>query len=159
MRLIRASVADIPRIMECAREFTHTLAAELNEAHYQRVWEGILERDAGVIFLLETDAGQIAGGLGGVKSQCFLSGQCMAVELFWYCKEEHRRGTWPIRLLREFERWAAQSGCEFCHMIHMEGSMPEHLKSLYARLGYTLLETTHRKRLPPAGGYDTLKSQ
>lgn len=148
MKLIKAGVDDVPRIMECAREFTSVIPdCQLDEAHYAESWRGFLNAGNGVILLLETAVGQVAGGLGGIVHPDLLSGKLNAVELFWYVKPEYRGGTWPVRLLREFEVWAATRGCDQVCMIHMECSMPARLKEFYLRSGYQLIETVYRKNL------------
>jgi GNAT superfamily N-acetyltransferase len=134
--------------MECAREFTSIIPdCPLNAAHYGDVWRGFLNADIGAIFLLEDDNGNVVGGIGGVRHPDLLTGRVMAVEMFWYVREAHRMGMWPVRLLVEYERWAKSVGCYDVAMIHMECSMPERLKEFYTRRGYRLFETIYRKVL------------
>jgi GNAT superfamily N-acetyltransferase len=151
MRIVRAQLQDVPRIMECARQFTAILPdCTLDEAHYGNLWRRVIEAGAGAIFLLETDEGGVAGGIGGICTPDILTGQLVAVELFWYVQPEHRHGLFPVRLLREYERWASGQGCVHVSMIYMEASMPERMKEFYERSGYRLLETVYRKRLKGA---------
>jgi GNAT superfamily N-acetyltransferase len=146
MRIFKAQLEDITRIMECAREFCAVLGHELNELHYANFWLFKISDHDGVIFLLEHE-GEVVGGIGGIKSSQPLSGKLVAVELFWYVKEKYRNGLWPMRLLSEFERWSEECGCESISMIHMEKSMPDHLKKVYQRMGYELIETVHSKSI------------
>ncbi len=146
MRLFQATVEDVPRIMECAREFCELLQQKLDETHYQSVWQAALSVGSGVIFLLE-DEGNIVGGLGGIKFVEDLSGELYAVEKFWYLKPQFRGGSWAVRLLREFEVWAAIQHCHEVCMVHMERSMPEDLRAFYSRAGFVPFETFYRKRL------------
>lgn len=147
MKLIRANVKDVPRIMECAREFTSLIPdCPLNEGHYSRQWTKFIEHGAGAIFLLEVED-LIAGGIGGVCHPDLLSGRMQAIELFWYVKTEYRNGMWPFRLLKEFEVWAVGMKCSHVSMIHMECSMPERLKDFYVGQNYSKFETVYRKAL------------
>lgn len=143
--------------MDCAREFTSVIPdCPLNERHYEAAWKQFLGSGAGVIFLLEEDKPltanyepKVLGGIGGICHPDLLTGRLTAVELFWYVKPEHRKGIWPVRLLKAFEKWAALMRCHEVAMIHMECSMPERLKEFYQRRGYTLFETMYRKRITP----------
>lgn len=144
MRIFKAAIIDIPRIMECAREFCAVLGHDFDEASYHKFWIKTIFDGNGDIFLLEHEGG-VVGGIGGIKSGQPLSGKLVAVELFWYVKEQYRHGLWPMRLLSEFERWSEECGCESINMIHMEKSMPDHLKKVYQRMGYELIETVHSK--------------
>lgn len=147
MRIIKAKLSDIPRILECAREFCSIIPdCNLNERHYVDCWSDYLSSNIGVIFLMESE-GAIMGGIGGVAYPDLLTGSKIAVELFWYAKEECRKTMWPIRLLKEFEVWAKMCYCTHVSMIHMECSMPKEVASLYQRMGYTLFETIYRKKL------------
>lgn len=146
MKLFKASLEDVPRIMDCAREFTSILACPINEAHYAECWIGFIKSGAGAMFLLE-DEGAVVGGIGGIRHPDLLSGEACAVELFWYVKPKYRRGTMPVRLLTEFERWAQEGGCRTVAMVHMQDSMPEALGAFYERHGYELYETMYRKQL------------
>jgi GNAT superfamily N-acetyltransferase len=147
VRLFQATIDDIPRIMDCAREFTSIIPdCPLNEAHYEAEWRKFFNSGNGVIYLMEHE-GEIAGGIGGIKCPDLLTGRASAIELFWYVKPEFRSGTWPVRLLREFEQWAVMRGCHEISMIHMECSMPERMKEFYTRNGYELFETMYRKRI------------
>jgi GNAT superfamily N-acetyltransferase len=147
MRIFQAVVEDVPRILECARQFTSIIPdCPLDEKHYVAAWREFLQSRVGVIFLMEQD-GKICGGLGGACHPELLTGHKIAVELFWYVQPEHRGGTHPIRLLHEFETWATAQGCRSVSMIHMECSMPGTMKQMYTRLGYELFETIYRKTL------------
>lgn len=147
MRIITATVEDVPRIMECARQFCAVLKHPLNEKHYGQFWERALTCVQGNIFLLEDDSGNVAGGIGGLTHPDLLSGQLCAVELFWYVKPEFRKGLWPVRLLKEFERWAEKSGCRTVAMVYMQDSQPEKMKEFYERSGYRLQESHYIKNL------------
>lgn len=117
-----------------------------NEAHYQKAWENYFRLGIGVIFLAE-NAGEILGGIGGVKFQEDLSGEWYAVEKFWYMKPEYRKSSAGIKLLRSFERWAVANGCEYSAMIDLQCSMVDKIDVFYERDGYKLLEKHHVKRV------------
>jgi hypothetical protein len=148
MKITRAKLEDVPRIIECAREFTSKIPdCPLDDIHYVTQWNHFINNNIGVIFLLEDQTSAVLGGIGGLMHPDLLTGRKTAVELFWYIKEEHRRGTWPVRLLKEFEAWAKAGHCYDVAMIHMECSMPDRLKEFYGRRGYRLFETMYRKVL------------
>jgi len=148
MKIVQATVEDIPRIMECARLFTRELPdCTLNEMHYASQWTRFLEEGYGVIFLMVDEADYVAGGIGGICNPDLITGLKEAVELFWYVKPEHRGCMDSVRMLKRFETWASQQGCCHVSMIHMESSMPVKLKQFYGHRGYSLLETVYRKSL------------
>jgi GNAT superfamily N-acetyltransferase len=150
VRITAATIDDVPRILECAREFTAILPdCPLDESHYSQFWRGALQSRAGIILLLEEDDGRVVGGIGGMIHPDLLTGRLCAVELFWYVKREHRRGLWPVRLLKGFEVWARRRGCATVAMIYMQASMPERMKGFYEQAGYSLYECGYRKVLCP----------
>jgi hypothetical protein len=144
MRIERAQMKDVPRIMDCARQFCAILNWKLNESHYGDVWARLLSGGSGAIFLL-TEGEEVMGGIGGMKHADLLSGELCAVELFWYIQPKYRAGMWSVRLVKLFEKWAEQNGCHHCNMVIMEGSMPDKLDSFYQRMGYRKTESVYQK--------------
>lgn len=148
MRIVRADASDVPFIMECAREFTSIIPdCPLDARHYESAWWNFITDEKGAIYLLMDDSGNVAGGIGGIWNHDLLTARRMAIELFWYVKPGYRKGVWPIKLLKAFEGWAVENKCQHVAMIHMECSMPDEMKSIYGRLGYSLFETMYRKKL------------
>ncbi len=146
MTPFRAQLKDVPRILECARQFTSLLGIPLDEAAYTQFWRQNLLSGGGAIWLLEADA-VVVGGIGGILKRNPLTGLISAVESFWYVKPEYRGGLSAIRLHACFERWAEEQGADDVNMIFMEKSMPEAVRSYYQKVGYELLETVYTKAL------------
>ena len=147
MRIVRALPSDVPRFMECAREFTQLLGTPLNEHHYGEAWRKQLVAGTGVVLMIVDEQDRVCGGIGGIRTIDFLSGEPQAVELFWYVKEDYRKGLLPVRLLTGFEQWAKEQGCVHVCMIYMEKSQPQKMKTFYERKQYALLESVYRKKL------------
>ena len=102
-------------------------------------WTSFLQAGLGVIFILD----DFAGALGAVKMSDPNSGELTATEIFWFTKQSARgRG---LRLLRAFEQWAKRAGCIRLTVAHMADSMPEKVKHVYERRGYSLFETHYAK--------------
>ncbi len=147
MQPFRATLKDVPRILVCAREFTALLGIKLNEPHYVAYWRQNLLSGCGAMFLLEHER-LVVGGIGGTLIQQPLTGDKVAVEAFWYVKEEQRGGSASLRLHSAFEEWGWSEGADSVAMIFMEASMPQRLKGYYQRRGYDLLETVWQKKRP-----------
>ncbi len=70
-----------------------------------------------------------------------------ATEIAWWVNPDHRSGRNGIGLLRHIERLAKEAGVRYFNMAYMESSMPEEIKSIYERLGYSRLEVIYCKEL------------
>lgn len=146
MKIIEATIDDVPRILECAKLFCDVLKWPLNEDYYAMFWKSALASHSGVIFLL-VDGAEVLGGIGGIAKRDLLSGEVNAIELFWYIKPEHRHGVWSVKLLKSFEQWAARQNCKRVSMVLMADSMADRLTEFYTRAGYRHLETVYSKEI------------
>lgn len=99
------------------------------------------------LWVIETEDNEIVGVLGGLCTPMFFSEEKVAIEAFWYVREDHRHGTGGFRLLEEFERWAKNVGAQYVHLAFMNKIHPEKMSEFYERRGYTKLETIYRKTL------------
>jgi hypothetical protein len=139
----RALPEDVSLIAPCARLFCETLQWPLNEENFLAGIRAYVESGNGAVFLLMSDAGEVAGGIGGGINTEPMSGRTIAVESFWYVRKEHRVGTGPMRLVMLFQKWAKEKGATHCCMLAMAKSNPDEMDRLYRRMGYEKLETTY----------------
>jgi len=72
----------------------------------------------------------------------------LAVELAWWVEPSHRQGGAGIKLLRQFEQWAAETGSIGIVLSDIVGDDGEsRIGDLVARAGYQLIERSHFKWL------------
>jgi GNAT superfamily N-acetyltransferase len=154
MKLFKAKVEDVPRMMKCARLCCEEHGAEvvgghLDAEHYQHTWENMIAGGTGVMFLYE-DNGKVVGGIGGAKYPALLSGKMRASQLFIYILPEYRGAMLSVRrLMKSLEIWAVENGCSDVVMPLLE-TMPRRTQSVYVRFGYKLMEMLYRKPLEVA---------
>lgn len=92
------------------------------------------------VLVLESDA-VVIGMIGYLIQPHFISGELMAGEVFWWVRPEYRgKGR---MLLAEAEKRARAEGAKAMQMI----APNERVSKLYARIGYTPIETIHQKQL------------
>ncbi len=133
-------------ILECARRYCSVIPwVQFNEEHYFKAWYQILASGEGAVFALEAD-GRCLGGVGGTVVKLPLTGKIAALEMFWYVLPEYR-GSGGVRLLKRFEDWAREQGCEEIEMVLLECSMADKLDRFYQRSGYAPTERHYRKEL------------
>lgn len=92
-----------------------------------------------VVFLYE-DKGMLAAFI-----QPFILGKTLAAtELAWWVEPEYRMSSIGLTLVKTYEEWAQQKGCE---IISMACYANNNLGPFYERLGYSLNELGYIKCL------------
>lgn len=146
--MIRAATGnDLPAINEMFREFWSHSAYKVPFKDGSPDVYARLALDCGLLFIAERDGEVIGFSAGALASLMGNDDYVMGTELGWWVNPECRGGREGIQLLDALESGARDAGCTFWHMIFMESSMPETIKGIYERRGYTLHETTYCKRL------------
>jgi len=112
---------------------------------FKRNWSMILGRNMGAMWIIRN--GKIQGALGAIMHPDINDDQPVAQETFWFVAPEYRGGTMGIRLLNEFETWAAFHGAKRIISAHLTTSMPEKVARVFQRRGYYPAETVHIKVL------------
>jgi GNAT superfamily N-acetyltransferase len=108
---------------------------------FRRTWESLIDSGFGVL-LVQDD---FHGMLGAMAYPDPNSGETIATEMFWWVDPQHRgKGQ---ELLSAYEQWASAVGATKAIMVHLSDSMPERLKMLYKRKGYSEMETHYVKDL------------
>lgn len=99
------------------------------------------------VVLVALDGAAIVGGIMGVlRGPWFAPSAPCAIELAWWV-DPHARGTAGVRLYRAFESWAHEQGAIAVVMSDLVVGGDSPAAMLYDRLGYTLAERSHVKRL------------
>lgn len=138
---------DLPRIVEMAREFwSHTIYDE--EYCPDTVYVmAELSLNQGLLSVLEVDG--IARGFAcGIKGPLLANSEVFTgTELAWWVDPEYRQGKNGIGLMEHLENQAKEVGIKYWNMAYMESSMPEVIKGIYKKMGYTKVESTYMKVL------------
>ncbi len=131
----RATVADLPRIMDLGADFlaySPHRDIELDRDAFAAFSTGLIEK--GVIFL--SDEGMIGGFLSPAY---FNPAYVMAVELFWWAASE---GT-SLRLA--FEGWAKDSGARRIVFTGLVDDRERGIRRVFSRAGYAPVEMSFVK--------------
>lgn len=143
----QAFVDDLASLVPMGKSFSlESKFVKFNEDVFLGTWERLIGTGNGVVFVAESDSGEIIGGIGLLRFASPHSGELTAMELFWYVSPEFR-GDAGIRLLAQAEKWAKRSGCISMMMIHLADCMPDKIKGIYTKNGYDLMETHWVKEL------------
>lgn len=139
-----ATIEDIPALSECAENF-HAECPDTYSYDRGRVEDMmracILSGDR-CVFVIDVD-GRAVGGIIGMLSLLWTSGEFVASELAWFTNKEHR-GAGGLKLLRAYEDWAESKDVDLIIVADIAGVT--NLSPLYERRGYTRAETTYSKR-------------
>lgn len=111
---------------------------------FKRNWAMILGNQMGALWVIR-EADKILGALGAILHPDINDGEPVAQETFWFVSPEHRGGTTGIRLLNEFETWAAMHGAKRIMVEHLWACMPAKVAKIFERRGYNGVATVHMK--------------
>jgi len=142
-----ATIEDLPKLFHLADEFysSSKFLVDFNRDVFSRSWQTFMKQEFGTIFLLVHEE-QIRGALGAFKYSDPNNGHKIAAECFWFVDPSYRgKG---LQLLKRFESWANQEGCEQIHLVHLMDSMPEKLSKVYQHFGYHPAEILYTKEIP-----------
>lgn len=108
----------------------------------------MVEFSHGQGLLLVADDDGIQGFIGAVKA--FLLGSTAektATEWAWWVNPEKRGKMYGVGLVSALERLCIEQEVKYLNLAFMQSSMPEKVKDLYDKLGYSLEETVYTKVL------------
>lgn len=139
MTIRRATVEDMPRILELGAEFLAVgpyAWVPLDLDAFAGFAAAMIER--GVIILADD------GMIGGCLSPFYFNPSVvMAAELFWYSPKHGRE------LRAALEEWAKEQGCVALTCSGLANEREATIRRLYERAGYTATEVAFVKRFAP----------
>ena len=147
-----ATIEDIPNIVQCMRRFydgSDYVKTGLNfdVDSVTRFCSSIISNDNACLIISEKN-GSVVGFITGVVSPWSLdNSQILASELGWWIDLDHRGGTDSVRLLKEYEKWAANKGASRCMMAHLENDRSTRMERFYEKVGYHKAESHYMKGL------------
>lgn len=148
MMLRKVEFDELHKIEEIAHEFYSStdMLNGFDLGAFMETWTTIYMHNMGIVYgLFDNSAGELYGVIGGIKFQDPNSYAVLAQEMFWYVKKD-RRGA-GLALLKRFEQWAREEGCSGVIMVHLSDLMPDVVKNIYEKCGYSQTETAYRKEL------------
>ena len=138
---------DLDSIVNMAEEFwKHTIYDEpFCDESVKKM--ALMCMSQGLLSVLEI-AGKVVGFACGLKGALLGNNSVTSgSELAWWVDEDHRQGKNGIALLRHIEGLAKDAGIKHWNMAYMESSMPESIKTIYERMGYTKTEIIYSRVL------------
>lgn len=142
-RIRPATPADIPAMLRMGRDFVDTgVGVPFDPAFAEAALRAHLAEPGRLSLLLDID-GCVGGMLCAAAVASPLAPVRLAQELvFWI--DPDARGPWAMRMIRDYEYWAAEQGCAVAALVARPGSPAGRL---YLRRGYALAETHYAKDL------------
>ena len=139
-----ATADDLADIVEMGRRF-HAFSGERVPYDDGSAWVSA-QNVMAMGFVLIAEAEGVPVGMIGVAivPLFFNFAESMAQELMWWVDEDERGTGAALRLVRAAEHEARNRGASRMHMLRLPNS-PEHVGTLYDRLGYRLGEIAHVK--------------
>lgn len=117
----------------------------LNFNHFCITWNSFIKAGIGIV-LVNDIAGEQNGIIGGLISQCFMTGDLIATECFWWIAPELRDSSPAgMRLFMKWESLVKERGVKRIYVGNLHAVNHDKMQDLYARLGYKPLETHYVK--------------
>lgn len=147
MSVRTATPEDIYDLMPLVKKFWRE--GNYQNLHYDseyisQMYRSHLENPNMEVFLWETD-GEVKGMLIACKMPQAFSTKPAAYEIAWYVSPEARGGSAAMRLLKAYETWAKEQGCDFMNMSRIEGVEDEKVHAMYSKSGLKVREHTYVK--------------
>lgn len=139
---------DIPRIVEMLSEMkdaSRYIDDEFCPDTCAGVAQGCIESD--MLSVLEVD-GVVQGFAGGIIGTLLFNRNIKSgTELAWWVDPDHRELGSGIELLAHIEGLARLRGVKHWNMVYQTASMPEVVKAIYEKMGYTQNEIVYSRVL------------
>lgn len=142
----RLTAEELPRLRPIGHQFTVAakLPNQFNEFHFENVWRSFITHGLGVVLYEDDEHGKILGALAFVVNPDMFSGVPTSAETFLFVLPEARGSGLASRLIEEFEKEAKTRNCKEVLMVSLSEL---EVGPLFAKRGYKVLETIHRKEL------------
>lgn len=109
----------------------------------------VYENQGNRFLLLAWDDDKIVGLIGAttLTDHFLFMDHAVGQEVVWWVDQSKRGSKIALTLIKHLEAWAHEMGLKHLLMGHYEDIHTEKLKSIYAKLGYTLTEYNYWKEL------------
>lgn len=117
----------------------------LNFKHFCDWWDQAIGISVGVVLVNESE-GKSNGIIGGLVSQCMMTGDIIATECFWWIAPELRdHSPAGMRLFLKWEEMVKERYAKRIYVGNLHAVNHDKMQDLYHRLGYKSLETHYCK--------------
>ena len=100
------------------------------------------------ISFIAYDGKKAVGSIGGfIIPHVFDSDEKMFNEVFWYVREEYRKSSLGIRLMKAIEEYCKNNKIKYCLMASLGNRRDDALCKLYSKRGYKHFETVYIKTI------------
>lgn len=116
-----------------------------------RMWailDSTLHNPHNVCMIYAKIDGKIVGGILGKISEQFFSGERVASDYGMFILPEYRGSLTFVKMFKAFEDWAVENKAKTIIVGHTTGIETEKAKSLFPRLGYSLMGYIFNKEIP-----------
>jgi len=143
-----ATEADLSALVEMGRSM-HAESPRFRHLDFSaekaaRFALALISSPEGRAVIAEKD-GHIVGMFLGFVTEHYFGGDRMASDLALYVVPEERGGTAGVRLIKDFEGWARETGAVECVIGVNTGLTVERTKGLLEKMGYAMSGVTMRK--------------
>lgn len=150
MRIRKATYADMPSILRCAKDFFiyadfAQFGLTLDDDSFNEMVSKYISE--GIVLLLVDDDDIVRGGISGMASPWgFNKNITVVMELFFWVDPEYR-GRDAIKMLNAFEKAARSKGADKLIMVTVNTDLADGVGRLYEKRGYMLTEKFFIKSL------------
>lgn len=138
-QIVPYDVSYLPQVMALAREMhaesaAHSFLLLDEDVLAEQFRLSMTVPDAHL--LLAVRDGTVLGAMFGVIREPYFTRERVAYDMAWFMLRSERGSSLAVRLLREFEKWAAKRGAKAVMLGQSTGVDIERTTRLYERLGY-----------------------
>lgn len=125
------------------------IAGTLNFKHFADSWDGFIGSNIGYVLVNESyekdGTAKQNGIIGGLLTKCFMTGDWIATECFWWIHPHLRGSPAGMRLFLQWEAVVKANGAQRIYVGNLHSINHQMMSDLYQRLGYVPLETHYVK--------------
>lgn len=147
-----AEIEDIPELMVLLKKFHAESNAKPSGLNYDK--KSVVSHLFEMIFsptslILVAEIEGVLVGLIGAVSVPWMGDktQFQVVETYYYIDKNHRGKPTSLKLIKEMEKRAKDSGAKNIVLMSMKNDRQEKTNNFYSRLGFNELETSFYKEL------------
>lgn len=127
------------------------IGGTLNFSHFCDQWSKLISLDLAAILVYFDAHDTPMGIIGGLCTQCTMTADMTAQEVFWWVDPSLRgRSPHGIRLLREWEKWAREQGAKRIYVGNLYRLNSDAMMDIYNRIGYQPTELHYVKSCEPS---------
>lgn len=139
MSIRQATLNDLPILINLGEimhaESPRFSCINFSPARLGHTLASLIKSPMGFVWVTETEAGDVAGGLVATAFQHWASDDLMTTDLALFLAPDHRGGTAAARLARKYHQWARDLGAKLIQQGVTTGVHTDQTVQLLERLG------------------------